>query len=83
MRTPKGLEEEVAWAISNSKGTSLRVSIFKISLAAAIYHLWCERNGRIFKGSSKSPCRLRLKMGFVCVYLLGGISLIFWPTNRS
>lgn len=88
VRTPKGLDEEVAWAVSNSKSTSLSIFIFKLGLAAAIYHLWCERNGRIFKGSSKSWQFLQAEVVngvYMCISSWRNFpnSLALWLTNRS
>lgn len=43
-RGPKAWEDEKTWFILHAKGKGLRISILKISLAAALYHVWGERN---------------------------------------
>ncbi|KAI8569247.1 hypothetical protein RHMOL_Rhmol02G0263700 [Rhododendron molle] len=42
------LNFEVQWGSSYGKESSMRVTLFKLCLAASVYYLWKERNGRIF-----------------------------------
>ncbi|XP_059310338.1 uncharacterized protein LOC132061571 [Lycium ferocissimum] len=46
--------EVVKWAERYCKGRSLGASIHKITLAATVYHVWLERNGRVFKQKQRS-----------------------------
>ncbi|KAI8570892.1 hypothetical protein RHMOL_Rhmol01G0074200 [Rhododendron molle] len=40
---------EFQWGLLHSKGGSMRSTLFKLCFAASVYHLWKERNGRIFQ----------------------------------
>ncbi|KAI8570416.1 hypothetical protein RHMOL_Rhmol01G0032200 [Rhododendron molle] len=42
------LNSEVQWGSLYGKESSMRVTLFKLCLAASVYYLWKERNGRIF-----------------------------------
>ncbi|KAH7843862.1 hypothetical protein Vadar_021521 [Vaccinium darrowii] len=44
------LRDEEAWIVQHSGGSSMKNTIYKLSLAAVVYNIWRERNGRIFKG---------------------------------
>lgn len=48
-RDPLSWDKEKAWFIQHVKGKGFKTSIMKVSLAAAIYNIWCERNSRIFQ----------------------------------
>lgn len=41
------LSFELTWGGSRCKGASLKQSMYKLCLAASVYHIWRERNGRI------------------------------------
>ncbi|XP_075083485.1 uncharacterized protein LOC142167226 [Nicotiana tabacum] len=41
-------KEELEWMINNCKGKSASSHIYRIAIAACIYHVWKERNLRIF-----------------------------------
>ncbi|KAI8528313.1 hypothetical protein RHMOL_Rhmol12G0140600 [Rhododendron molle] len=42
------LNSEVQWGSLHGKDSSMRVTLFKLCLAASVYYLWKVRNGRIF-----------------------------------
>ncbi|XP_058222933.1 uncharacterized protein LOC131332653 [Rhododendron vialii] len=44
---------EVSWAIHFCRGNSFQSLLFKLVFAAAVYHIWMERNSRIFGGRSR------------------------------
>lgn len=46
-RIPGSLVQEMDWAVSNKGGHGVIHSLFKLSLAAILYHLWRERNFRV------------------------------------
>lgn len=46
------LQGELNWAKLHRGSSSFQYIVFKLSLAAIIYGLWCERNRRIFRGLS-------------------------------
>lgn len=43
------LASEVSWGSHSCKNKSVWASLFKLCLAASIYYIWRERNGRIFQ----------------------------------
>lgn len=47
---PKDWEDQVSWGTKYLKGTSPRVILCKLSWWATIYHLWIQRNNRIYGG---------------------------------
>ncbi|XP_019240180.1 PREDICTED: uncharacterized protein LOC109220174 [Nicotiana attenuata] len=47
-------KHEVQWAIENATGKTAQQEVYKMLLAGGVYHLWQERNARIFKESSRS-----------------------------
>ncbi|XP_060202235.1 uncharacterized protein LOC132630693 [Lycium barbarum] len=46
--------EELQWCMSRCNGKNSSATIFKISLAAAVYHIWLQRNQVAFQGRRKS-----------------------------
>ncbi|KAI8535581.1 hypothetical protein RHMOL_Rhmol10G0185300 [Rhododendron molle] len=46
------------WMIQVDKGTQFSCLISKVALAALLYHVWGERNARIFKGYGLSGQQL-------------------------
>lgn len=48
-RGPLTWEDEKKWFLLHSKGKFIKKSILKLSLAATVYGIWCERNMRIFQ----------------------------------
>ncbi|XP_009761451.1 uncharacterized protein LOC107808908 [Nicotiana tabacum] len=47
-------KHEVQWAIENATGKTAQQEVYRMTLAGGVYHLWKERNARIFKESSRS-----------------------------
>ena len=45
------LDQFIDWAALNWKGKTSKSTILKICLAASVYIIWQERNGRIFRNS--------------------------------
>jgi hypothetical protein len=45
---PDDWELLISWAIKNLKGRSFRASICKVAWWAMVYHIWIERNSRIY-----------------------------------
>ncbi|KAI8560273.1 hypothetical protein RHMOL_Rhmol04G0242700 [Rhododendron molle] len=54
------LSHELEWAVHYIKGKGLRNSLYKLSLAASIYHIWGERNLRFFQGKSRDVATVSL-----------------------
>ncbi|OIS98987.1 hypothetical protein A4A49_60908, partial [Nicotiana attenuata] len=42
--------EELNWAVKYYKGRSIKAELYRLILAGAGYHVWQERNNRIFRG---------------------------------
>ena len=49
-----GWSKELQWAIKNIKGRTLVYTILRVAWKAFIYHVWRERNGRLFENSIES-----------------------------
>lgn len=47
-------EDELQWATLYARGRSLKAEVFRMMLAAAVYHVWRERNYRVFQGTNQS-----------------------------
>lgn len=43
----------ISWAVQNRKGKSFKHKLLKLSLCAAVYHIWQERNFRLFQTKPK------------------------------
>ncbi|KAF7125002.1 hypothetical protein RHSIM_Rhsim12G0092100 [Rhododendron simsii] len=48
LRQPNSWDYELVWVVKHCKVKGFRSAIYKLSLAAAIYHIWLERNSRVF-----------------------------------
>lgn len=48
-RSVLDLHAELDWCVQHRGGSSFNHSVFKLSLAVVVYHLWCERNRRVFQ----------------------------------
>ncbi|XP_058203052.1 uncharacterized protein LOC131317521 [Rhododendron vialii] len=57
-----GLPQIMDWMIQVDKGTQFSCLLLKVALAAPLYHVWGERNGRIFKGYGISGQQLETKV---------------------
>ncbi|XP_019242144.1 PREDICTED: uncharacterized protein LOC109222223 [Nicotiana attenuata] len=52
-RTKLGWKEELAWIERRAKGRSGGAELCRMSLAAAVYHIWQERNNVIFQQKNR------------------------------
>ncbi|GFZ02663.1 hypothetical protein Acr_15g0012710 [Actinidia rufa] len=52
-RIPSGWSEELAWATENWINPGFGSCFFKLVLSAAVYHIWGERNARIFSSKAR------------------------------
>ncbi|KAI8572394.1 hypothetical protein RHMOL_Rhmol01G0195000 [Rhododendron molle] len=41
--------DEIHWGLTHCKDCSIQSRLFKLCLAASVYYIWKERNGRIFQ----------------------------------
>lgn len=48
-RSPGDWHFELAWVVQNCTGKGFKSTLYKLSLAATLYHIWLERNARIFR----------------------------------
>lgn len=55
LRWPNSWDYELVWVVKHCKVKGFRSAIYKLSLAAAIYHIWLERNARVFTQKCSSP----------------------------
>lgn len=46
--------EEKQWAISQATGKNAKAELYRMCLVGTIYHIWLERNGRIFKQETRN-----------------------------
>ena len=54
LRMTKGWDEWIRWATVTWHGKSFINFSHKLSFAATVYHVWQERNARIFAGMSRT-----------------------------
>lgn len=72
-RSALSWSEEVEWAILHAKGRNLQAEVYRMELAAAVYHIWQERNCRIFQQKQRSGEAI-LKMIVQEVHCRGSLS---------
>lgn len=53
VRSPRGFSQELAWMDQNKKGNGTAQPLYRLSLAATLYHIWRERI-QSFSGQVKS-----------------------------
>ncbi|XP_075107179.1 uncharacterized protein LOC107766925 [Nicotiana tabacum] len=53
-RPPMNWEDELQWAKLNARGRSPKAEVFRIMLAAVVYHVWKERNYKVFRGTKQN-----------------------------
>ncbi|OIT31543.1 hypothetical protein A4A49_62296, partial [Nicotiana attenuata] len=46
-------QKEIEWAERNAKGRSADAQLYRVTLACVVYHIWRERNMRIFQGQQQ------------------------------
>lgn len=51
-------EDEIIWAYGKFSGNSLCQRIRKLAWAAMVYHIWVERNAKVFKGLVPSTTKV-------------------------
>ncbi|XP_060182984.1 uncharacterized protein LOC132612931 [Lycium barbarum] len=51
-------QQEVFWAICHAKGRTGRAEVYRMALASSVYHIWQERNWRVFQKRSRSAAEL-------------------------
>lgn len=54
--------DEVRWAVLHRKGKTLQDLVYKLSLAACMYHIWREKNNGIFENLSLTTSQLVTKI---------------------
>ncbi|KAG5563563.1 hypothetical protein RHGRI_006110 [Rhododendron griersonianum] len=54
-RVPSCLAQELEWSVQNKWGDGMHNCLYKLSLAATLYHLWRERNFRVFQNKKVDP----------------------------
>ncbi|XP_059309659.1 uncharacterized protein LOC132060717 [Lycium ferocissimum] len=62
-------QEEKSWATSNASSRSVQADIYKMCLAGAVYHIWLERDARVFSQGQKEDkglVRQIIQEIFVC-----------------
>lgn len=47
-------EAEVFWAEGHGRGKSSGVEVYRMTLTAAMYYIWRERNQRVFQATKQS-----------------------------
>ncbi|KAG5591587.1 hypothetical protein H5410_042101 [Solanum commersonii] len=53
-RNTAGWTEEIDWAISHATRKAIQDEVYRMTLAAAIYYVWQERNYRIFQKKERT-----------------------------
>ncbi|XP_060216340.1 uncharacterized protein LOC132643835 [Lycium barbarum] len=46
-------QQEIQWALTHARGRSTNAEIYRMTLAGSIYHIWKERNTRVFQGKRR------------------------------
>ena len=49
-----GWNEEIEWATMHANMKSIQDEVYRMTLAAALYYIWQERNHRIFQQKERS-----------------------------
>ncbi|XP_075103830.1 uncharacterized protein LOC142178388 [Nicotiana tabacum] len=52
-RVVKGWTEEISWATSFASGRRSSATLYRLMLTCAVYHIWQERNWRIFRNQKR------------------------------
>lgn len=53
-RNTAGWEEELEWAITHATGKAMQDEVYRMTLSAAVYYVWQERNYRIFQRKERT-----------------------------
>ncbi|KAG5561242.1 hypothetical protein RHGRI_004313 [Rhododendron griersonianum] len=59
---PGCLAQDLEWTTQNKEGEGLHNILYKLSLAATLYHLWRERSFRVFQDKKEDPVRVVQKI---------------------
>ncbi|XP_049410595.1 uncharacterized protein LOC125873778 [Solanum stenotomum] len=54
----EGWNEEPEWATRHATRKSIMTDVYKMTLAATIYHIWQERHLRIFQHKERATCMI-------------------------
>ena len=74
---------ELKWAIKKLKGKSLIAIILRLAWRAAIYHIWRERNGRLYGQNSEAPSQIVKRIQFdVRIRTVGLKNIVNDSVNR-
>lgn len=65
------LDTEIQWGVLYCSGRSLKAVVFKLCLAAIVYHLWREKNFCIFQQKGETHVAGSLQTG------LGGSEILY------
>ncbi|XP_059310635.1 uncharacterized protein LOC132061986 [Lycium ferocissimum] len=57
-RLPMEWTRELQWANEHAKGRNNKAEVYRMVMAASVYHLWIERNNRIFQQKTRAPAVL-------------------------
>ncbi|GFZ06988.1 hypothetical protein Acr_18g0011580 [Actinidia rufa] len=57
-RNARPWNAELEWVIQHYDGSLFKHIVYKTTLAATIYHLWREKNARVFSQQAKRPSYL-------------------------
>ncbi|XP_059277587.1 uncharacterized protein LOC132031654 [Lycium ferocissimum] len=60
-RSPMQWSDEIKWVEQQAKGRSPRAQVYRMVLAGVVYHLWAERNQRVFQ-QKRQPANLLIKV---------------------
>ena len=83
-RAVGSLSEELQWASQKLKGKALISIVLRIAWKATIYHIWRERNRRLYAQISESPSQLfQYVKEAVQLKTLGLVNIADDPINRS
>ena len=71
-----GWHEELRWVVRRIKGRALISIILNIAWKACIYHVWCERNGRLHSQPSNSLLQILEKIKEIVCIKLNGVNKV-------
>ncbi|KAM3268969.1 hypothetical protein P3S67_030933 [Capsicum chacoense] len=55
---PKEWNEEISWIVTYARGSSHKAEVYRMLLAATIYHVRRERNSRVFHSKRHSSVHI-------------------------
>ena len=79
-----GWIEELAWAEQRLKGKALISHVLRVGWNAFIYHVWKERNSRVFKQKEQDGDQIMEHVKFAVRYRLARLrKIVFNEVNMS